>query len=436
MKSKILQPKFKTYEQALTWVFSQRPSGNFLFPGNKGHKRIKLLLKQIGNPQESFKAIHIAGTSGKGSTASLISKLLAIHEYRVGLMVSPHLLDPRERIQLNNELITKEDFLTVVNETYDYYISFNVQSNLGELTFFEIITVLAFVFFKNKKVDYAVIETGIGGLLDASNSIKRSDKLSVITDIGYDHTELLGNTLGQIAQQKAGIINHKSTVITIKQADVILATLRSATKAKRAKLIITDPIRNFDYELISYQKRNLAVALKVIEFLAKRDHWQIEQKKVLTCVKNFTLTGRFDLIENKYGKFILDGAHNPQKMKAFLNSLEQKYPQHKKFNFIVGFKRRKKHDTMLTQITKLAETITLSPVYFTFPKLTSIGENTKILATELQTLNFHAFSTLPNEANGLKEYLQKTKHDLTIITGSLYLIAQVYQIFNDNRSNT
>ncbi len=200
---------FKNYSQILSYLYGFIPDRYSLkFSGQAGIERTKYLLQLLDNPQEKIKVIHIAGTSGKGSTAYLISKLLQHHGFKVGLQVSPHLIDIRERFQINNQLIPEELFVRTFQEIKPT-IEKAKNSHWGKLTFFEILVSFAFYFFWKNKVDYAVMETGLGGLYDGTNVVENKNKLVVLTKIGLDHQWILGSTYEKIASQKAGIIKKK-----------------------------------------------------------------------------------------------------------------------------------------------------------------------------------------------------------------------------------
>lgn len=190
------------FKQAEEFLASHIPkTTSTIFPGEVGLNRAKDFLHLLGDPQEKLKIIHVAGTSGKGSTCYLISSLLESQGFKVGLHQSPHLTDVTERFQINNQNISKEDFVDYLNKIIPAI------EKIKHITYFEILVGLAFYIFNDKKVDYAVMETGLGGWYDGTNVVSRPDKLSVITKIGLDHTAILGETIEKIALQKAMITN-------------------------------------------------------------------------------------------------------------------------------------------------------------------------------------------------------------------------------------
>ena len=237
--------KLRNFEEAKDYLYRHIPENpQLIFSGGRGLNRTKYLLRLLGNPQDKLKVIHIAGTSGKSSTSYLLSLLLKSQGKQTGLFVSPHIFDIRERIRLNNELISKNEFVECLNDIVPF-IEETAKSSFGESTYFEILTVMAFYFFLKKKVDYAVIETGLGGLLDATNVIRTTNKLCIITKLGYDHMEILGNSLAEIAAQKAGIITKNSIVLTLEQAPEAEKILSEFSQKNRAQIFVLKDNLNF-----------------------------------------------------------------------------------------------------------------------------------------------------------------------------------------------
>lgn len=205
------------------------------FPGAKGLERQERLLELLGNPQDKIKVIHIAGTTGKTSTVKIINDLLIGQGFKVGLTVSPHLIDIRERIQINNELISEEDFVKNLNAIMPA-IKEVAKSKLEMPTYFEVMVALFYYSFGKAKVDYAVIETGMGGTNDGTNTIHSENKIAVITPIGLDHTKILGKTISEIAQKKAGIINKFNPVFSAPQNINAVKVLNERAKQKSTKI--------------------------------------------------------------------------------------------------------------------------------------------------------------------------------------------------------
>jgi dihydrofolate synthase/folylpolyglutamate synthase len=390
----------------------------YIFQGEEGLKRVKKFYRRIGDPQEKIKIIHIAGTSGKSSTCYLVSKLLASHGFKVALTLSPHLFDVCERIQINNKKISKKEFVFYLNKITPFIT--------GPLSYFEIMIGLAFYIFADKKVDYAVIETGLGGLFDSTNVISRSDKLSVITRIGLDHTNVLGKTIDKIAFQKAMIINKDSHAITIHQKPAAEKIIREVAEKKNAIISFIEK-NNLKLNLIGeYQKENANLALSAVKYLSKRDGFKIKNEKVKKVFETADFSGRFDIKKIAGKEIIFDGAHNPQKMKAFIDSLAAKYPN-KKFDFLVSFKEGKDYKDMLKIIVPRASSIVLTSFHTDDQDMINSSEEVGRMSQYLKKIKFINFSIgLPLET-AWKNILDNKKRQI-IVTGSLYLVGEIFKL--------
>lgn len=278
--------------------------------------RIQTLLEYLGNPQESFKSIHIAGTSGKTSTAYFVRGFLEAAGCKTGLTVSPHIVAINERVQVSGLPLEEARFLEYLND----FLRLLEMTDLKP-TYFELLIALAYRVFAYEKVDYAVIETGLGGLLDGTNTISRADKVCVITDIGLDHTEVLGTMLQLIAEQKAGIIQPHNYVLVREQSEEVMEVFERVASTKDAQLeIISD--MTAPSALPEFQHGNWALALAVYNYISQRDKLSeitLEQRE---AVAHQTPPGRGEIYRINGKTVILDGAHNPQKLEALLYSLK------------------------------------------------------------------------------------------------------------------
>lgn len=391
------------------------------FPGEMGLKRAKDFLHLLGNPQEKIKVIHVAGTSGKGSTCYLISSLLESQGFKVGLHQSPHLINVTERFQIGNVNISKKEFV--------YYLNKIIPMIDPSLTYFEILVGLAFYIFAKKKVDYAVMETGLGGKYDGTNVVFRSDKLAVLTKIGLDHTNVLGKTIEEIAFQKAMIINEKSQVISINQDPKVEKVIKEVAEKKMAKIIFIgrDEACLVCTNLIGeYQKENAGLALAALSYLSQRDGFKLNNEKIKKIFETAHFPGRFDVkkIENK--TVIFDGAHNPQKMEAFLEALIQKYPD-KKFNFLLAFKKGKDYQKMLKIIIPWANLIILTSFFTENQDMINASENPKKIGLILSEVEgFNNFEIVPSLKKAWEKIIEKK--ELIVVTGSLYLVGEIYRL--------
>ena len=302
------------YEKSIEWLFKQFPSFQNL--GAEAYKpglsNVISLLKSFDNPQDKLQFIHIAGTNGKGSTASFTASILTELKEKVGLFTSPHIFDFRERIRVNGKKITEAEVISFCTKIKTLKLDF-------EPSFFEITFVLSLVHFQAKNCSICVIETGLGGRLDATNCIL--PKISIITNIGMDHMKFLGNTLKEIAIEKAGIIKENTTVVIGKTQNEIKELFTDIAKEKKAKIFFADENKNNTIELYpAYQIENLQTALKTLELLSYSITQKIIQKSIGNLQKNTGLFARMTHI-NRNPTIILDVSHNEDGIKATLNAL-------------------------------------------------------------------------------------------------------------------
>ena len=438
----------KTFKQVEQFLALHIPKNSQqTFPGEFGLKRAKHFLQLLGNPQEKIKVIHVAGTSGKGSTCYLISSLLASQGFKVGLHQSPHLTDVTERFQINNQNISKEDFVDYLNKIIPIINRKDVINHVStKLTYFEILVGLAFYIFSEKKVDYAVMETGLGGWYDGTNVVTRPDKLSVITKIGLDHTAILGATIEKIALQKAMIITPKSQAISIYQEPKVEKVIRGVANIKEANIVFVNRLNQLNrlnrLGLIGeYQKENAGLALTAVYYLSLRDKFKINQKKIKQVFETAHFPGRFDVKKIKGKTVIFDGAHNPQKMEAFIKSLVKKYPG-KKFNFLLAFKKGKDYKEMLKMIISLVGTskIILTSFLTENQDMINASEKPEVINDQLNQLNRSQsvksvgnknFCSVPIIPDLKRAWDAILKEDgIIVVTGSLYLVGEIFRLIN------
>ncbi|CAG1065407.1 dihydrofolate synthase / folylpolyglutamate synthase [uncultured bacterium] len=304
-----------------------------------GLERITALLRALGGPQDSFKSVHVAGTNGKGSVSSMTASVLNEAGYRTGLYTSPHLSKFNERISVSGKNISDKELVEAASEVKAAL----KRSRISGVTFFEFTTAMAFLHFRKKKVEFAVVETGMGGRLDATNLV--TPLVSVITNIALDHTEWLGPTLKDVATEKAGIIKPGVPVVTGESARAPLSIIRAAAKKASSKLLVMEkdfhaegPPSTFSYSgfsggleklklklLGSHQVRNAALALAAIELL-RSNGITIRESAIKKGLAKAAWPGRFEIL-SKRPLVVLDGAHNPSgaaALKEALSSLKKK----------------------------------------------------------------------------------------------------------------
>lgn len=296
-----------------------------------GLDRIKAALEKLGNPQDDLKFIHVAGTNGKGSVCAMLDSILREAGYKTGLYTSPHIYEYTERIKVNGQEISKEDFTGLYEK---------IKTTEIHLTEFETLTVIAFLYFKEQNVEIVILETGMGGRLDATNVIKEN-LCSIITQIDLDHTDRLGKTKDEIAFEKAGIIKQNCPVVTSMGYEAI----RDKADEMDSMFIMTSPFVPQDFvEALAlkglHQIENLALVLSAINYLFK-DIDENTIKRGLMKVKN---PYRFEFIEEK--NLIIDASHNPNGIKALRENLDYYYPNQKR-RFVFGCLRTKDYAKMM-----------------------------------------------------------------------------------------
>lgn len=338
------------YRATLDWMFSRLPmyqrQGDSAF--KKDLTNIQLFCDHLGNPQNRFKSIHVAGTNGKGSTSHMLASILQESGLKVGLYTSPHLKDFRERIRVNGIPIGEQSVIEFIHSNKAFLEN-------QQLSFFEMTVGMAFDYFADEKVDIAVIEVGLGGRLDSTNIIHPI--LSVITNIGFDHMQFLGNTLPEIAFEKAGIIkNNTPVVISETQLETKPVFLNKST-SENAPIYFASDEKFPDYPCDlqgDYQKKNKAGVLKSIEILRKLDLKISEtaiRKGLENVVKNTGLKGRWQIVRED-PKVICDTAHNKEGLEIVLTQLKREKAEN--YFFVLGFVKEKNLDEVLALFPKKA----------------------------------------------------------------------------------
>lgn len=403
--------------------------------------RIKKLLEILGNPQEDIKVIHIAGTNGKGSTSSMIDSILRAHGYRVGLYTSPYLEVFNERIRLNGENIADED---LVQHALEVFKALDVmeQQGIEPPTEFEVVTALAFSYYKDKDVDFLVLEVGMGGRLDATNVVV--PLVSVITPISFDHKEYLGNTLEEIAREKCGIIKKKVPVVTSLQEDEAIKVIEETCKETDSKLykvgehikfkLLNDDLSGQIFELCSiknyyenlkitllgrHQLSNASTAVGAVEVLSDYGIPVIKEK-VAAGLYNAKWAGRFEILKEK-PYVIIDGAHNEAGCEVLKKSVLNYFGGKRKI-FVLGILKDKDYINMLKILVPIADMI-----------ITTKPESPRALTSKelKEAIEGLSLKNIPviNEDDiekALEIALNCAKEDdIVIFAGSLYMIGKV-----------
>ena len=426
------------YQQTIDYLFTSLPS--FQNVGGSAYKpgleRISDFCRKIGNPQRNYFIIHIAGTNGKGSVSNMLAAVLQQAGYQVGLYTSPHLADFRERIRVNGEMISKQKVVNFVNK-------YHKSMKEADLSFFEMTTALAFDYFAQSDVEVAVIETGLGGRLDATNIVLPA--VSVITNIGLEHTEYLGNSLPKIAREKGGIIKKSIPVIVGEKNSAYNLVLEDIAADNRSQIVyapeaficnkqyneaeyqVFDMIRTRDNQqytlriplLGEYQRQNLTTVCAIADFLHENTPLSISRRAFVEGLRECTaitgFRGRWDIISTT-PKIICDTAHNAHGLERVAEQLAK--VECDKLYCVMGFCEDKDIKSILSLMPKKA--------HYIFTRADSrraaTTETLAALATELG-LNFECFENV----NGAVE-LAKSKmgaNDALFIGGSTFVVAEI-----------
>jgi len=420
---------FKNYKSATDFLMlGLAKSGGKVFRGEEGLAKTKRFLQLIDNPQQDLRAIHIAGTSGKGTVAYMIDSILRQHGFTTGLLMSPHVYDLRERFQINGSLISRADFVGQLNLLMPAIIDRFLAAESP--TYFQVNTALGFSLLKRRKVDYAVIETGLGGLYDSTNALERTDKLCVITRIGKDHQRILGRAYRTIAAQKAGIIHDGNYVITIRQRPDVNRAITDWVQTKKAEVLLESPENYRKFQInnqqlsADFQFENIALAFAACRKLAQRDGWIFSEDNAIQALNELALPGRFDVVNRNNQLFIFDGAHNPQKLAALASQYQSNYEG--KATLIMALKSDKHARDSLAAISPIAKKFIFTNFLVTQDFAAKSHAPKKLLA-----LSKH-LGVEAEVANSAQEALALAAKDRRVlVTGSNYLLGDIRQLLDD-----
>ncbi|WP_428939537.1 bifunctional folylpolyglutamate synthase/dihydrofolate synthase [Fontivita pretiosa] len=405
--------------------------------------RMRTLLRKLGNPQDHFRCVHVAGTKGKGSTCAMLAAMLEGNGYKVGLYTSPHLVDIRERIQINGQMISQPDFARLVRMVQPMVLRARPTP-----TYFDVLTAIAFKYFAEQKVDIAVIETGLGGRLDSTNVVK--PEVTAITSISKDHMAQLGGTLEKIAEEKAGIFKPGVPAVTVMQPPEVEAVLKRVAEKVGAPLDITGKTIEFSYRFESsrmlgphnrvclttpqskfehlavpllgeHQALNCGLALAVIDRLKMRG-FALNDQRCMEGLARTQIPGRMELICTN-PRVLVDGAHNAASIDAMMRAIGQHIP-YDSMVVIFGCCADKDVPGMLERITSGADKVIF----------TNVNNIRTADPEELAARYVELYGKMAQVAPNLSAALEianraVTKEDLICITGSFYLVGEAKKLF-------
>ncbi len=402
------------YQETLDYLFAQLPM--YQRVGNAAYKvdlsNTHLLMDLLDNPEHKFKAIHVAGTNGKGSTSHMLASVLQEAGYKVGLYTSPHLKDFRERIKMNGKMIAEKDVITFVEKNKTKFEEIN-------LSFFEWTVGLAFNYFAHQEVDFAVVETGLGGRLDSTNVIM--PELAVITNIGIDHTQFLGNTLEQISKEKAGIIKKEIPVVIGETQPETKPVFVKKAREMNAPICFADK-ENYEFFKTDlkgdYQEKNVITCLQSLRIL-QENGLKISTKNIeeglLSVVENTGLLGRWQTL-GVLPTIICDTGHNLEGVKEVVNQLDKL--TYNKLHIVFGAVNDKSIDKVLELLPKTAQ------YYFckaNIPRALPVNE--LVVIAKKKGLRGIECASVRDALNKAKKIA--TKDDLIFVGGSTFVVAEV-----------
>lgn len=430
-----------TKEEAIEWIHNLQTLGI-----KPGLARMEWMLERLGNPERGLKFIHIAGTNGKGSTVSFISQVLKKSGYRVGTYTSPYLISFTDRIKVNGDDIAGDDLVTILNRIIPLACELE-KTELGAPTEFEVITILAILYFAEiAQPDIVVWETGLGGRLDSTNVVL--PLVSVITNVSYDHMNLLGNDIKEIAKEKAGIIKPGIPVVSSVENLEALNEIKEIAKLKKAKLYRLDEnfyIKNeridrsggiFDFEgpyltmpeieirmVGPHQLKNAAVSLMTLEILRQFYAFYINEDAVYSGMKNTFWPGRFEQI-NSNPTIIIDGAHNPDGAKNLRETI--KLFEYNRLIVVTGILSDKAIEDFFIELLPIADQLILTkPNFHRAAQPSDLVDIIHNIDDNKQVTVIDDWKEAVNSAIAIA-----ARDDLILYTGSLYLIADIRHYFS------
>ena len=429
------------YQEALGRLLSltdlERVSGQATHVRRYDLSRMEALLDRLGNPHLDTPTVHVTGTKGKGSTAAFVSSVLSVQGYRTGLFVSPHLHSFRERIQFGNQPVTEEEFAMLVEELWPVVEEINQGGAHGEVTTFELLTAMAFTHFKQRGADFQVIEVGLGGRLDSTNLVR--PQVCAITSISLDHTDILGNTLEQIAGDKAGIIKPGAVAVVSPQAPQVTRVIERLCQEMGVPLVSVERACSWAREestlegqafrlstpwgefhlwmplLGDYQMENAATALTTLEAVSQRG-FTISEEAVSRGFRSVRWPARLEVLA-QHPLLVADGAHNPYSMGRLRSALRE-YLRFRRLICVVGVLGDKDIEGMVRELATEASVV-----------IATRSRHPRSVPPAVLAQAFHRYEIEVDEVDGVGAALDSARsragpEDLVVATGSLFVAAE------------
>ncbi|WP_110931740.1 bifunctional folylpolyglutamate synthase/dihydrofolate synthase [Paenibacillus bouchesdurhonensis] len=439
--SKEIQLPLTSYSDAVEWI-----NGLIPFGIRPGLERIERMMEHFGNPHRRLKFIHVAGTNGKGSSCAFLSSTLKECGYDVGMFTSPYITKFTNRFQFNGEDIPEETLLSLSNRLAPV-VNEIAASELGSPTMFEVSTALAILYFAEVCYpDIVVWETGLGGRMDVTNLV--TPIVSLITNVGMDHTDILGDSLEEIAREKAGIIKPGVPVVSCASQPSVIAVLQETAKEKGATLyllgeqfhydggglngrtqsiLFKGPFRDIDLELSmlgKHQCTNAAGVMMVLEILRQYMAFVLEDEQVLAGFKNAFWAGRLEQVAEQ-PRIVLDGAHNPEGAEALVRSLPEAF-SYRKLNLMMGMLANKHHSEYLKHILPIVDTLILTePDFRKKMDADSLYQLVEQMREDIAKADLEVIVERDWKSALALLQARTEREDLGVVTGTLYMISDV-----------
>lgn len=415
----------RTLDDATAFLY--RELGTFAGRFDGGLARARALVRALGDPQDRYRSVHVAGTAGKGSVVTFVAGLLHAHGFAVGAHLSPHAHSILERFQLDGHPVGEAAFVRTLADILPA-IRRIAGAGVGQPTFFEVTTALAWQLFADRAVDYAVVETGLGGRLDATNTITRSDKLALLTVIGRDHTDVLGDSLAEIAREKAGILPRNGHAIAVRPGSTAVASVLAAEAARRhCRLDLVDADRTPAPEPAvglpgTHQVANATLALRAVGELAARDGWTLDPLVVRRALRDVRMPGRFERRRWCGHPIVLDGAHNALKLASVVSVLRDEHPR-RRFVWILAVKPDKDLRDVVGVIAPVASAIVATE----FSDHTArISVPAEVVAAAARRAGVPSVTATACPVAALRHAVELSTPDLpVVVAGSFHVVAAV-----------
>ncbi len=441
----------KTYSDLVRYLETFIPKDQYLYPREKGLARMKELLRLLGNPHQAYQSIHVVGTAGKGSTATILAHILTISGYKTGLTISPHLQVVLERIQIDGCFVPLTIAIKLIEHKLKPAIGKMVKASWGKPSYFELLLALAFVVFQEMKVTIAMVESGLGGTWDASCALDPT--IGILTTVGLDHTQVLGTTVEEITRDKIGNIRPNMIVISGVKQEKVKKMVVNKSKQQKARLILlnrdfhftinklTNKGSYFDFNINSLTYKNLFISLVgkhqvenaalaiAATFALKERNYRIEENQLRHALATVVFPGRLEVVQ-KQPLVVLDGAHNPDKIQALIDALPLYTPARRVG--VVAFKKGKNIEPMLKLLLSHLSHLVVTE----FSLAMDMGKRLSTSTSEIMAI-VRFIQEKDKEKPILVEeqpHAQKAvdraltlagKGDMILITGSLYLVGEV-----------